>query len=142
MRNGAYTRMNIRIVAIVFFGFILWAIYQANTGAESQFAQLVRSIPYGDKVGHFGLFGLLTLLANSSFNYSKIQLGRCSVLVGTVLVLGFVTIEEASQGLLPTRTMDAYDLIADFLGIAMFTLISLKFARRANFRASDRSVAR
>jgi len=118
----------VRILTIAFVGFIVWAIYQANSGAESVFAQYIRGLPYGDKMGHFLLFGLLTLLINGSLRFRRIRIGSFSLLLGSVLVLVFVAIEEASQGLLPTRSMDIHDFYADCAGIWLFSLISLQLA--------------
>lgn len=62
-----------------FFLFIIWIIYLANTGQQSIFFDLVRLIPYGDKVGHFGLFGMLTLLANFASKFKVFKLGKVNV---------------------------------------------------------------
>ncbi|WP_226410779.1 hypothetical protein [Shewanella glacialimarina] len=40
------------ITMAIFLGFIIWVIYLANTGGSSIFFDIVKHIPYGDKVGH------------------------------------------------------------------------------------------
>jgi len=112
----------IPLLSISFFCFILWIIYLANTGQNSLFFQFVASIPYGDKLGHFCLFGLLTLAANFTFKLKSFQLLSMEVYLGSVLVFTFVVIEELSQYYIPNRTLDALDLMADFFGIVFFTL--------------------
>lgn len=111
-------------LSISFFGFILWVIYLANTGQQSIFFQLVASIPYGDKLGHFCLFGLLTLAANFTFKLKSYQLFSMSIYQGSLLVLAFVVIEECSQFFIATRTLDAMDLLADFIGILFFNIVT------------------
>ncbi|MEO1586527.1 MAG: VanZ family protein, partial [Bacteroidota bacterium] len=41
------------------------------------------------------------------------------VLLGTTLVLIVVTLEELSQGFVPTRNLSFQDWVADFLGIVL-----------------------
>ncbi|MGB2740217.1 MAG: VanZ family protein [Cognaticolwellia sp.] len=115
----------ILILSATFLGFILWIIYLANTAQPSVFFNFVASIPYGDKVGHFCLFGFLSLGANFVFKLKKFSLGLFNVYWGSAAVLFFVVIEELSQYFIPNRTLDATDLIADFLGIIVFNFITL-----------------
>jgi len=110
----------IPLLSVSFFGFILWIIYLANTGQNSLFFNFVASIPYGDKLGHFCLFGLLTLAANFTFKLKSFQLMSFEVYLGSLLVLTFVVIEELSQFYIPNRTMDVLDFAADFIGIVFF----------------------
>lgn len=112
----------IPLLSISFFCFILWIIYLANTGQNSLFFQFVASIPYGDKLGHFCLFGLLTLAANFTFKLKSFQILSMKIYLGSILVLTFVVIEELSQYYIPNRTLDALDLMADVFGIVFFTL--------------------
>jgi len=81
-------------------------------------------IPYGDKVGHLGLFGLLTLLANLSSKCRGFSGRRFNIYWGSFYVLTFVTLEELSQRFLPTRTLDIYDNGADLIGISCATFLS------------------
>lgn len=116
-------------ISIGFFGFILWIIYLANTGQHSVFFEFVASIPYGDKLGHFCLFGVLTLAANFTFKLKSFQLLSMEVYLGSLLVLAFVIIEELSQFYIPNRTLDAFDFIADFIGILFFNTVT-KYLRK------------
>jgi len=112
------------LMAGAFLGFIIWIIYLANTGAPSVFFDLIKHIPYGDKVGHCLLFGTLTFLANLTLKFNTITLGRVSAYIGSCLVAVFVLVEEISQGFIPSRTLDGADLLADALGIALFSYFS------------------
>lgn len=114
----------ITIVSVTFLGFIIWVIYQANTGQHSIFFELVRSIPYGDKVGHFCLFGLLALGANFAVKLKSYSVLSCNLYIGSSVVFLFVLLEELSQYFIPSRTLDIADLLADALGILTFSLIT------------------
>jgi len=117
-------------ISLVFFAFILWIIYQADTGQNSIFFNLAQKSPYGDKLGHFTLFGLLTLSINYITKFKYIQFGFINVLIGTFSVFVFVLIEELSQYFLPTRTFDVLDIFADIVGIIIFNFISSIFNKR------------
>ena len=53
----------------VFGGFIVGVIYVANTGLEHPGTALVRVLPYGDKLGHIVLWGVLTFLVNLALGW-------------------------------------------------------------------------
>jgi polysaccharide biosynthesis protein VpsQ len=111
-------------LAFCFFLFILWIIYLANTGSSSIFFNFVRSIPYGDKWGHVGLFGFLTLLAIVGSKFRSFSCGRLNIYYGAAVVFLFALVEELSQAFIPSRTFDFVDLVANSIGI----LVSVGFA--------------
>lgn len=104
-------------VATAFFIFTLWILYLANTGGSSIFFDFVRSIPYGDKLGHFCLFGTLTFGVVIGSKFRCFRLGRLKIYYAAILVSVFVVGEELSQAFIPSRTFDLMDLTADTLGI-------------------------
>lgn len=110
--------------AVCFFVFILWILYLANTGGNSLFFDFIRSIPYGDKLGHMGLFGFLTLAAVVGSKFRAFQCGKLNVYYGAVLVALFTISEEFSQLFIPSRTFDLLDLAANFVGIALAVSIA------------------
>ncbi|MEW6997415.1 VanZ family protein [Colwelliaceae bacterium BS250] len=114
----------VSILSVAFLGFIAWVIYLANTAQNSVFFEFVASIPYGDKLGHFCLFGLLSLGANFAFKLKSFKLVSVEVYAGSVFVFLFVLIEELSQYFIPSRTMDITDLLADIFGIIVFGLVT------------------
>ena len=127
--------MNKRVssLSIAFLGFIGWFIYLANTAQKSIFFEFVDNIPYGDKLAHFFLFGLLSLAVNFSFKLKVFMLGWFEVYAGSIFVFLFVLIEEFSQHFIPSRTMTAADLFADIMGIIVFSLIT-KLISKYNYR--------
>ena len=114
----------VSILSVAFLGFIAWVIYLANTAQNSVFFEFVASIPYGDKLGHFCLFGLLSLGVNFAFKLKSFKLVSVNVYDGSAVVLLFVLIEELSQYFIPSRTMDIADLLADIFGIIVFGLVT------------------
>lgn len=104
---------------IVLASFIGWIIYQADTGEKIHLFLLVESLPLGDKLGHFWLYGALAFLLNLSLKLRKYHWYGLSVYRGSLLVLVFALAEELSQQFFATRTVDAGDLIADVIGIAI-----------------------
>jgi VanZ family protein len=75
-----------------------------------------------DKIGHFSMLGTLSLLAVGFF-------GRARWL-RVVTVLGLLSaLEEASQACFPARTVDAWDLAANLLGIAIGGLVATRLTR-------------
>ena len=115
------------IVFAVFIGFVIWV---ANTGQGAQYWGFLHAIPLGDKLGHVILMGTLCLLLNLALRCRRIRLGKLPVLLGTLLVALFVLIEELSQILLPNRTFDLLDLLADGIGIALASWLAVRFRRR------------
>lgn len=111
-------------ITIIFFCFILWVIYMADTGQGTAFFEFVKSFPLGDKVGHIFLFGFLTFCINISTQFRKIHMRFIHIHAGTLIVGLFVLIEEGSQYFISTRTMDITDLAADAIGITIFSLAS------------------
>jgi len=117
-------------LTIIFFIFILWVIYLANTGQSSVFFELVKMVPYGDKFGHILLFGFLTLGINISTKYKVVRIKNIPIFIGTISVFIFVLIEELSQSFVLTRTMDIDDFYADIIGITVFTIGTYHLKKR------------
>ena len=113
----------IKPLTIVWATFIAWVIYMANTGQDMIFFEWVKAMPFGDKLGHFLLFGILTICLNMATSFKRIRNGRL-IYVGTVLISAFVLLEELSQYFIRFRTLDITDLTADAIGILIFTLLS------------------
>ncbi|MDO6507992.1 VanZ family protein [Colwellia sp. 4_MG-2023] len=114
----------ISIISVAFLMFITWIIYLANTAQNSIFFELVARIPYGDKLGHFCLFGLLTLGVNFAFKLKSYTLISFNIYVGSTVVFFFVLLEELSQYFIPSRTLDITDVLADIIGIITFSLVT------------------
>lgn len=123
MKSGAVVFRRSTILAIAVFAFICWIIYMADTGQDSVFFEFVKMLPYGDKLGHCGLYGMLALLANwaCGFRFLKNQW----VQMGSLLVLTFALGEELTQHFNIKRTMDVADAAGDLVGIGAATAVSV-----------------
>jgi len=115
-------KLNI-MLPLGFFIFIIFIIYLADT-AEHNFAfRLIGNIPYGDKLMHGLLYGVMALLLNYGLTFKSYKLLGFQLQVGAIIVLVFATLEEISQYWLPSRTFDLVDLLADFVGVILFSFI-------------------
>ncbi len=117
---------NKRIFGIIFtilFIFVAYIVFNADSGKSNIFFDFVKNFKYGDKIGHFFIFGTLSIFLN--FYLNKVFLKY--IPLGSVLIFAVTIIEEFSQKFFPSRTFDYFDLLADFLGISFFGIIWIIF---------------
>lgn len=112
------------LVLAVYAAAIATIIGLADTGHLH--TALLRAVPFGDKIGHFVLFGLFGLLADVALR--RRDVGRRAVPLGPALVLAAALVEELSQIFVATRTFDLVDFAADVLGVTLFTLLGRRLA--------------
>ena len=129
-----------------FFIFISYIIFLADT-ADYNFAfKIVGHIPYGDKMCHALLYGMMAFLLNYGLGFRRVgflthlqPLYRIKAFssfrfkgavattpYGSIIVLTFATLEEFSQYFIPSRTFDLWDLGADFVGVVLFSFLRSK----------------
>lgn len=111
-------------VAVLFFLFICYIIFCADTGQSGHLTRHVRSLPFGDKVAHFLLYGMLAFLVNLAFNNTYWTFFGTAVLKGSALVLGFAVAEEFTQLFFSSRSFEVADIICDLLGIYVFAKLA------------------
>ena len=110
----------IKIITVIYI-FILTGIVVLADVRQTQFLfNFIRSLPFGDKIGHFFLMGIFSLLVNLALSAKTIRLWKFKYLLGSLIVSAIVTLEEFSQIFVSGRTLDAGDLIVDFAGIVYF----------------------
>jgi len=144
------------LLPLSFFIFISYIIFLADTANYNFAFSLVGNIPYGDKIAHAGLYGIMAFLLNYGLRfryiqYKSISVGYCPpttptlntkyliiwstikrcckgttpyklhIQIGAIIVLTFATLEEFSQYYIPSRTFDLGDLLADFVGVILFS---------------------
>lgn len=73
-------------------------------------------IPFGDKLGHFFIFGLLSLVLIVAIP------NRRAIPIGIALATLIVLIEEGLQLFSSTRSFSVYDLAASLAGVLVFAL--------------------
>ena len=112
-----------------FFLGICYIIFLADT-ADYNFAfHVVGQIPYGDKICHALLYGIMAFLLNYGLGFLTHQGWqecppyRWYIPLGSIIVLIFAFLEECSQYWIPSRSFDLCDLVADFVGVVLFSLI-------------------
>ena len=116
--------------AIAFIAFLVIVIIIADRGEGGEWWAFIQNIPYGDKVGHLGLIGTLSLLCNLAFHPRQPKwLPRWITLV-TLILLVILSLEEIVQAFLPHRTCDLGDWLADLVGLAIGQSIALKLRER------------
>lgn len=120
----------IKILAFIYILILAGIIILANI-RETQFIfQPLRNLPFGDKIGHFCLMGCFSFVINLVLKARNFQIGKIRYLLGSLIVLIIVFIEECSQLFVRGRTFDWGDLVADFLGIMIFGEIARLTYRR------------
>jgi VanZ family protein len=119
--------------AILFAITIVILIVLADTGRLG-ILRIVYWIPYGDKFGHFILFGILTLLVDLALLRSAPSRSPLFVVVLSGVVLAIlIGLEEVSQLYISKRTFSIFDLGFGYAGVLVFSWIALriKSSRRA-----------
>ena len=101
--------------------FVLAGIVVLADVRQTQFLfKFIKSLPFGDKIGHFFLMRIFSLLINLALSTKTIRLWKFKYLLGSLIVSAIVALEEFSQIFVRGRTFDAGDLIVDFAGIVYF----------------------
>jgi VanZ family protein len=114
----------------VYIFVLAFIIFLADRKGTRYLLNFVGSIPYGDKLGHFLLMGGFSFLLNLVLNARTFRIWKFSYLLGSLIVLVIVTIEELSQMFVAGRTFDWSDLVFDFLGIFIFGELARYICRR------------
>ena len=114
---------------LAFFLFILWIIFLADSANYNYAFFMVGSIPYGDKIAHALLYGVMALLLNFGLGFKTKQFLGLNIQLGSILVLLFAGVEELSQYFFPSRILDMYDFIADFVGVFLASYVSNWFKK-------------
>jgi polysaccharide biosynthesis protein VpsQ len=129
-------RMKILLVIYVFVLAVI--IFLADRKGTRYLLNFVGNIPYGDKIGHFCLMGGFAFLLNLVLNAKTFKFLKINWLVGSLIVVIVVTLEECSQIFIRGRTFDLGDLFFDYLGIFLFGELA-RFICRRNKQAEVRA---
>jgi polysaccharide biosynthesis protein VpsQ len=130
--GGSQTRpklFKMKWITALFALFIILIIILADRG-QLGILKLVNQIPYGDKAGHFILYGILTLLIDLTlFRALPLRSPKpVAVISGLTLAL-LIGLEEFSQQYFASRTFSLRDLFASYLGVIFFTWLALRIKR-------------
>ena len=114
-------------ITALFSLFLSALIISVDLGKLGFLVLLEDSIPFGDKLLHFFLIGILSFLVNRTVLelvpwYSQ----KRSSLIFTLSLIAIFTLEEASQIFIPGRNASLADLAANYAGILIFALFAHK----------------
>lgn len=119
-----------KYLAVLFALFIILIIILAD-GGRLGVLRFVNGIPFGDKLGHFLLFGILTLLIDLALLRSRPDLNPSLIARRVALILAlFIGLEEFSQRYFSARSFDLVDLTFSYFGVCFFSLLALKTVGR------------
>jgi VanZ family protein len=112
-------------IALAYVALFAASVVAADAGWLPRFAERLHDLPFGDKVLHFTMFGLLALVANLALaSCGKRSLAR-AIVVGSLFVLIVATAEEYSNRYLVQRDWSLGDLTANYLGVVCLGLLPL-----------------
>ncbi|MCP4768246.1 MAG: VanZ family protein [Gammaproteobacteria bacterium] len=103
--------------SIKLIGFTVVLSFSVVATVKPDVLSFVRMVPYGDKIAHFVLFGLLGMLCG--LQTWRIELIR--IWPGIILTTGIAIADELLQLVFASRTFSFVDLLANLLGILVFT---------------------
>jgi len=120
-------------LAILFSLLIILIIVLADMGSLPQFLQVWNDFPYGDKAGHFILYGILTLLVDLTLFRSHLKRSPIWLTITSGLILSLlIGLEEFSQRFFANRTSSLTDVIASYLGVIFFSWLALRVHRTSD----------
>ncbi len=119
----------VKTIAVIYVFMLAGIIILADSRGTNYFAP-INLLPFGDKIGHFCLMGMFSLLVNLALNARTVRVRKLNYLLGSLIVLTIVTAEEFSQIFVGGRTFDWSDLAADAAGIFIFGEIARMIADR------------
>ena len=117
--------MKTRVITTLYVALLAGIILLAGSREYHTLFSGIRRIPGGDKLGHFLLMGLFSLLLNASLSCRMVRILAARVLLGSAVACAAVTLEEVSQIFVRYRTFDPVDLVFDYAGIWAFGRLAL-----------------
>ncbi len=119
-----------KYAAVLFTIFIILVIILADRGQLGP-VYFIYDFPYGDKAGHFILYGLLNFFLTFALIRPLQSFDRKLVALSIGLILAvLIGAEEYSQKFFSNRTFDLIDLMASYIGLVVGGWVALKQARK------------
>lgn len=104
-----------------------WYIYVLNMGQETSFLKLAALLPFNEKFLHALIFGFLAFSVNFALKFKTIRLDQHNIYIGSLIIGGLAILEELTHGMLATRNLDFFELLAVCIGITIFSYITHAF---------------
>jgi len=120
-----------KIILILFlFIIIIPTIVLADLGRLPGFLAAVYAFPDGDKLGHFGLYGILAFLLVAVVPVADNQIPWRNAFLSCLFLVVLIGLEEVSQILLANRSADLVDFICSVLGVIVFGCMAWLIKRK------------
>jgi polysaccharide biosynthesis protein VpsQ len=117
-------------LAILFTLFIILVITLADVGILKHYVGFIYEVPWGDKAGHFILYGIFALLFNLALFRAYPDQGRMQITIRCGLILAvLIGLEEISQKYDTFRTFDLVDLTFSYLGVSFFSWVAVRLRK-------------
>jgi VanZ family protein len=123
MRICLSYRLWIGLLSVFTLGLI---VFLADRGELPEFVHRLYHFPFGDKIGHFVLIGLLAFGLNLVFSSRSIYGFPLPLFVGSILAIILATVEEISQNYFASRSFSLLDLGCSYLGILAADFLQAK----------------
>lgn len=121
--------LKMKWITILFVLFIILIIALADTG-NLGILKHVNRLPYGDKAGHFILYGILTLLIDLTlFQAFPLRSPGLIIMISGLVLALLIGLEEFSQQYFAERTFSVRDLIAGYVGIIFFSWLAFRIKK-------------
>ena len=111
-------------ITTAFIVFLVTLIMLKDTGSCEKIFELLKYVPWGDKIGHFLLMGMFSFLLNIVLYPRRCGFLLTDIQKGTVIATILVTLEEMTHMFLDTRSFSVADLASDYTGIFFFGKIA------------------
>lgn len=98
----------------------LWA----DLGVSAWVFRVAGQLPFGDKLAHCLLAGILSFLVNNALQCRVTSFARVRILTGHLIAYLLVLIEEVSQLWIATRNVEIWDVLFSIVGIHLFGLLA------------------
>jgi VanZ family protein len=119
---------------LVIYGLMLTVIaLMADLGIAAWVFDIAAVLPFGDKLGHMLLAGLLSFLLNNALHCRITSILSVNMLTGNLIAYLLVLMEEVPQYWITTRNLDIKDVLAAIVGIHLFGVLASRNVRKKKF---------
>lgn len=119
-----------KLITGIFILFLVLIVIATDLGWKPLPVKLIYLVPGGDKISHLFLMGTLSFLVNITISAPKKRFISKEVLLGSLILLLIVTLEEFSQLFLKSREFSFIDLLSSYVGIVVFGFLAERFTYR------------
>jgi VanZ family protein len=116
---------------LVIYGLMVTVIaLMADLGIAAWVFEIAAMLPFGDKLAHMLLAGLLSFLLNNALHCRITSILSVNMLTGNLIAYLLVLMEEVPQYWITTRNLDIKDVLAAIVGIHLFGVLASRNVRK------------